>query len=447
MRPPQFHEKIYRSAYFLVFSQEITGSAGSDLPRYVAWPCVFTQLAVAAWKQDVDTAALELSRISGKVLRSSGALSAHRFRLYKATIWPALWYSLSSVGVTGRDGPCAALCLCKDCAQQSRAANVAEASVTLGPDWAGRIVLSNPHNLCNMNAAFLSLVHCFDFVLLAHRGVQALRRLGVQALSLSLGMAQLAADSLRSQVCVLDKLFGKLVALRMMLFGSCIQVLFLCFYLRLSVAACFKDCLRAWHEQDSLHGIVARPEPELLLLHSALADHEHHHPAAQKLCGAFQVECACLGGADAFHLGGGWRRIKAEEPDKLDRPMRCALLVCLFAELKSRMEKVVEERMGEMAAMCWLAAGPPVVWNFMRWDAAKQQQVVDNARPPLTQAEEMKGQNLVFLLQTGQHGVWSAEMRDGLRRLCHCSVMHLLAAQLRKTSMRVRRSPMPLRTI
>ena len=164
-----------------------------------------------------------------------------------------------------------------------------------------------------------------------------------------------------------------------------------------------------------------------------------------------------------FTSAGAWRRIKAEEPEKLDRPMRCALLVCLFAELKSRMEKVVsdEERMGEMAAMGWLSAGPPVVWHFMRWDASKQQQVVDNSRPPLTQAEvletvgnllaliprkfvtarfhptrpmtqEMKGQNLVFLLQTGQHGVWSAEMRDGLRRLCHCSVMHLLAAQLKE---------------
>ena len=37
-----------------------------------------------------------------KVLRSNGALSArHRLRLYKATVCPALWYSLGSIGVTG----------------------------------------------------------------------------------------------------------------------------------------------------------------------------------------------------------------------------------------------------------------------------------------------------------------------------------------------------------
>ncbi|CAE7825134.1 unnamed protein product [Symbiodinium sp. CCMP2592] len=152
-----------------------------------------------------------------------------------------------------------------------------------------------------------------------------------------------------------------------------------------------------------------------------------------------------------FTSAGAWRRVKAEEPEKLDRPMRCALLVCLFAELKSRMEKVVldEECMGAtaMAAMGWLAVGPPVVWHFMRWDASKQQQVVDTHGllsvrlrnfvtvrfyPTRPMVQEMKRQNLVLLLQTGQHGVWSAEMRDGLRRLCHYSVMHLLAAQLKE---------------
>ncbi|CAE7331161.1 unnamed protein product, partial [Symbiodinium sp. KB8] len=158
-----------------------------------------------------------------------------------------------------------------------------------------------------------------------------------------------------------------------------------------------------------------------------------------------------------------WRKIKAEEPQRLDRPMRCALLVCLFAELKERMTKIVQEpeRLEEMAKLGWLAIGPPVVWNFMRWDAAKQQQVVDTSHPPLSQAEilefvgrlvaliprkfttarfhptrpmtqVMTGLNLVFLLQTGQHGEASSEMRDILRRLCYCSVMHLLAAQLKE---------------
>ncbi|CAE7865787.1 unnamed protein product, partial [Symbiodinium necroappetens] len=37
-----------------------------------------------------------------KVLRSNGALSSrHRLRLYKATVWPSLWYALGSTGVTG----------------------------------------------------------------------------------------------------------------------------------------------------------------------------------------------------------------------------------------------------------------------------------------------------------------------------------------------------------
>ena len=37
-----------------------------------------------------------------KVLRTNGMLSArHRLRVYKATVWPALWYALSPVGVNG----------------------------------------------------------------------------------------------------------------------------------------------------------------------------------------------------------------------------------------------------------------------------------------------------------------------------------------------------------
>ena len=81
----------------------------------------------------------------------------------------------------------------------------------------------------------------------------------------------------------------------------------------------------------------------------------------------------------------GARRINAEEPEKLDRPMRCALLVCLLAERRDRVEKAVQdaERMDEMAKMNWLAVGPPVVWYFKRWDVSKQQQVVDTSRPAL----------------------------------------------------------------
>ena len=174
-------------------------------------------------------------------------------------------------------------------AQQSGAAAAAEASVPLEPDWAGRLVLLTPHNLCYMNAAFLALVHCSDFVLPAHRGVQALRRLGVQALSLSRGMLLTSQLQIRSvlrswtfdcrqhdvsefaAVLLLQGLgLGQMVWESRRVEEDALRVLHsgpLPLLLPPPSRGCMlQDCLRAWHEQDSLHGLVARPAPELLLL-------------------------------------------------------------------------------------------------------------------------------------------------------------------------------------
>ena len=164
-----------------------------------------------------------------------------------------------------------------------------------------------------------------------------------------------------------------------------------------------------------------------------------------------------------FAAAGAWRKVKKEEPEKLDRPMRCALLVCFLAELKSRMESVVTqpENMERMSKLGWVSPGPPVMWHFLRWDPANQKQVVDSGKTPLSQAEilellaqahklipqkfvlgrfhptrpmaqEMKGSNLVFLLQTGMLGEAAAEFRECLRKLCHCAAMNLMAGQLKE---------------
>ncbi|CAE7859687.1 unnamed protein product, partial [Symbiodinium necroappetens] len=90
-----------------------------------------------------------------------------------------------------------------------------------------------------------------------------------------------------------------------------------------------------------------------------------------------------------FAAAAAWKKVKDEEPQRLDRPMRCALLVCFFAELRERMLSVVEQedQMKEMESMGWVVRGPPVVWHFVKWDQATQRQIVDTTRPPLSQAE------------------------------------------------------------
>ena len=85
----------------------------------------------------------------------------------------------------------------------------------------------------------------------------------------------------------------------------------------------------------------------------------------------------------------GWRKVKAQEPQKLGRPMRTSLFVCFWAELKTRIQ-ALEGSPGDvdkLAELGWLVKGPPLTWHFLKWDAAAQRSVIDTNKPPLTNAE------------------------------------------------------------
>ena len=128
----------------------------------------------------------------------------------------------------------------------------------------------------------------------------------------------------------------------------------------------------------------------------------------------------------------GWRKLKANEPEKLDRPMRTSLFVCFFAEFKARLTGLEEkpDDVAKMAQLGWLTPGPPLTWQFLKWDPVAQRSVVDSSKPPLTSSEvlehvdtllanvvatnslarfhptrpltgDMQGDNVVFLIQVG----------------------------------------------
>ena len=63
----------------------------------------------------------------------------------------------------------------------------------------------------------------------------------------------------------------------------------------------------------------------------------------------------------------GWRKLKASDPAKLDRPMRTSLFVCFFAELKERLKGLESrpEDVEKMAQMGWLVSGTPRTWQFL----------------------------------------------------------------------------------
>ncbi|OLQ08728.1 LINE-1 retrotransposable element ORF2 protein [Symbiodinium microadriaticum] len=158
----------------------------------------------------------------------------------------------------------------------------------------------------------------------------------------------------------------------------------------------------------------------------------------------------------------GWRKLKAQEPQKLDRPMRTSLFVCFFAELKTRIQALDKRQddVDKMAELGWLVKGVPVTWQFLKWDGATQRNVIDTTKPPLTNAEVlehidvllanavatnslarfhptrplaegMQGESIVFLIQVGNFGDACISIRSSLKALCHNAVLQLVATQLK----------------
>ena len=159
----------------------------------------------------------------------------------------------------------------------------------------------------------------------------------------------------------------------------------------------------------------------------------------------------------------GWRKLKANEPQKLDRPMRTSLFVCYFAELKERLQNIASrtDDVEKMSDLGWLVKGEPMAWQYLRWDAGAQRNVVDSSKPPLTTAEilehidvllkhvvtsnslarfhptrplvdGMQGESMVFLIQVGNLGDSSMHLRSSLKILCHNVVLQLVASQLKE---------------
>ena len=159
----------------------------------------------------------------------------------------------------------------------------------------------------------------------------------------------------------------------------------------------------------------------------------------------------------------GWRKLKANEPQKLDRPMRASLFVCFLAELRSRLMALEtnDTDIKKLTELGWLVRGPPLTWHFLKWDPTTQSNVVDKSKPPLSQAEvlehiailvknvvgsnsltrfhptrplteEMRGDTLVFLIQVGLQGEQAELLRQGLKALCYNASLQLVASQLRE---------------
>ena len=168
-------------------------------------------------------------------------------------------------------------------AQSGSTGSLALSTGSTGGEWVGRVVLHNSNNICYMNAAVLSLLHCSEFVLSGNRGVQALRRVGALGMSPARGIllsAQLQVRSLLrlwsfdgrqhdvaefTAVLLSGLGLGSTVwearrqedgAVRTLHSGSSPLLL-----PPPAQECALQECIQAWHSRDCLHAISARPPP------------------------------------------------------------------------------------------------------------------------------------------------------------------------------------------
>jgi len=156
-----------------------------------------------------------------------------------------------------------------------------------------------------------------------------------------------------------------------------------------------------------------------------------------------------------------WRELKANEPEKLNAPMRVDLLRCIFKELKARMTALMndESQQKHLVQMEWLMA-EPVSWCFLRWDAnagkhrkdeskspmpfervmaiieavlvlVQKNEVVTRFHPSRPVEAEMKGKSMAFTIQLAMMNDDARTLRQHLNDLSGLAATQLLAMSMR----------------
>ena len=176
------------------------------------------------------------------------------------------------------------------------------------------------------------------------------------------------------------------------------------------------------------------------------------------------VPCAII--KPLFGAQRAWRTQKESNPESLKSPMRTVLMGCVIKELNARLEALRTEtqtdQQKKLNDMGWLQPGAneDPIWSYLKWDAAKQCLIKDDARAgisfskvmatvaamqiliahqdtlqrfhptrPLT--EKMSGPVLAFCLQTGIRTSEAARLHGYLTELSGCACTQLIGLSIR----------------
>ena len=157
----------------------------------------------------------------------------------------------------------------------------------------------------------------------------------------------------------------------------------------------------------------------------------------------------------------GWRELKKNHPEKLDKPMRCTLILCLFREILSRVEKLPtdEKALAEFKAHGWISEDLNF-WPVLAWDGEQKKLLPVKSSPGLPTAvlvgrlkavirhcagdyalsrfhpvrpisDTMTGESVLFLLQVGLSSDSATQLGLHLRALCMNSALQLCGCSLK----------------
>ncbi|CAE7613619.1 unnamed protein product [Symbiodinium microadriaticum] len=168
-----------------------------------------------------------------------------------------------------------------------------------------------------------------------------------------------------------------------------------------------------------------------------------------------------------FKVATRWNQVKADNPSSLELPMRAVLMHCLLDALLEKLKNLEKDsELLDKAKRLNLIEG--TTYPFLQWDRDQHKHIKAQQEPlahteavqtvtllsqltampdiigrfhamrPLSQQHQ--SEVIPFLLQVQNRNAESQQFYLGMRRLCRCSVMHLIGATMRPS--RLGRSPL-----
>lgn len=86
-----------------------------------------------------------------------------------------------------------------------------------------------------------------------------------------------------------------------------------------------------------------------------------------------------------YRVWAQWKKIQAEEPEKLERPLRCSMLIALLMEMKARAEKLLQDaaQQERLKGLEWIDSSGR--WVYKKWNPAQEALYTDAGRKPVPQ--------------------------------------------------------------